>query len=93
VNAQAPRQIIALVTKSPMNRMSVFAQGPSDIVLTSPRAGITGALMSRSMDEGLFHFVMIKLSRYDDDGYPLQWIRSAIPSNTLICVYALMHRR
>ena len=37
----------------------------------------------------LFHFVMIKPSRYDDDGYPLQWIRSAIPSNTLACVYAL----
>jgi hypothetical protein len=41
------------------------------------------------MDQGLFHFVMIKPSRYDDDGYPLQWIRSAIPSNTLACVYAL----
>ena len=45
--------------------------------------------MSRPMDQGLFHFVMIKPSRYDDDGYPLQWIRSAIPSNTLACVYAL----
>jgi hypothetical protein len=41
------------------------------------------------MDQGLFHFVMIKPSRCDDDGYPLQWIRSAIPSNTLACVYAL----
>jgi hypothetical protein len=45
--------------------------------------------MSRPMGQGLFHFVMIKPSRYDDDGYPLQWIRSAIPSNTLACVYAL----
>ena len=32
---------------------------------------------------GLFHFVMIKPSHYDDDGYPIQWFRSAIPSNSL----------
>ena len=45
--------------------------------------------MLRPTDEGLFHFVMIKPSRYDDDGYPIQWIRSSIPSNTLACVNAL----
>ena len=45
--------------------------------------------MLRPIDDGLFHFVMIKPSRYDDDGYPVQWIRSAIPSNTLACVYAI----
>ena len=38
---------------------------------------------------GQFHFVMIKPSHYDDDGYPIQWIRSAIPSNTLACLYGL----
>jgi hypothetical protein len=37
----------------------------------------------------LFHFVMIKPSHYDDDGYPIQWLRSAIPSNTLACLNAL----
>jgi Radical SAM superfamily len=37
----------------------------------------------------LFHFVMIKPSHYDDDGYPIQWIRSAIPSNTLACLNGL----
>src|SRR5215510_9401323 len=36
-----------------------------------------------------FHFVMIKPSHYDDDGYPIQWLRSAIPSNTLACLFAL----
>jgi len=40
-------------------------------------------------DSGLFHFVMIKPSHYDDDGYPIQWFRSAIPSNTLACLNAL----
>src|ERR1700738_3076276 len=34
----------------------------------------------------LFHFVMIKPTHYDDDGYPIQWFRSAIPSNTLACL-------
>jgi hypothetical protein len=39
--------------------------------------------------DALFHFVMIKPSHYDDDGYPIQWLRSAIPSNTLACLNAL----
>ena len=37
----------------------------------------------------VFHLVMIKPSHCDDDGYPVQWIRSAIPSNTLACINAL----
>ena len=30
-----------------------------------------------------FTLVLIKPSHYDDDGYVIQWLRSAIPSNTL----------
>ena len=37
----------------------------------------------------ILHFVMIKPTHYDDDGYPIQWVRSAIPSNTLACLNAL----
>ena len=37
----------------------------------------------------LFHLVLIKPSHYDDDGYPIQWFRSAIPSNTLACLNGL----
>ena len=37
----------------------------------------------------LFHLVMIKPTHYDDDGYPIQWVRSAIPSNTLACLNGL----
>jgi len=33
-----------------------------------------------------FHLVLIKPTHYDDDGYPLQWYRSTIPSNALACV-------
>ena len=37
----------------------------------------------------IFHFVMIKPTHYDDDGYPIQWLRSAIPSNTLATLNGL----
>ena len=47
-------------------------------------------MLDRSAEsDALFHFVMIKPSHYDDDGYPIQWFRSAIPSNTLACLNGL----
>jgi hypothetical protein len=48
-------------------------------------------MIDRSEQAGrsLFHFVMIKPTHYDDDGYPIQWLRSAIPSNTLACLNSL----
>jgi Radical SAM superfamily len=33
--------------------------------------------------------VLIKPSHYDDDGYVIQWLRSAIPSNSLAVLYGL----
>src|ERR1700733_1708602 len=39
--------------------------------------------------DAVFHLILIKPSHYDDDGYPIQWLRSAIPSNTLACLNAL----
>jgi hypothetical protein len=36
-----------------------------------------------------FHLVLIKPTHYDDNGYPIQWVRSAIPSNTLACLNGL----
>jgi Radical SAM superfamily len=52
--------------------------------------------ISPSTRQRRFHFVMIKPTHYDDDGYPIQWFRSAIPSNTLACLNGLAedaHRR
>ena len=46
--------------------------------------------VSKSGDKTrLFNVVMIKPTHYDDDGYPIQWFRSAIPSNTLACLNGL----
>lgn len=36
-----------------------------------------------------FALVLIKPSHYDDDGYVIQWLRSALPSNTLATLYGL----
>jgi radical SAM superfamily enzyme YgiQ (UPF0313 family) len=36
-----------------------------------------------------FSLVLIKPSHYDDQGYVIQWFRSAIPSNSLACLYGL----
>jgi hypothetical protein len=36
-----------------------------------------------------FYLVLLKPSHYDDEGYVIQWLRSAIPSNTLACLNGL----
>src|SRR3954464_3479004 len=36
-----------------------------------------------------FSLVLIKPTHYDDDGYPIQWVKAVIPSNTLACLNAL----
>jgi tRNA A37 methylthiotransferase MiaB len=42
-----------------------------------------------SSGDSHFTFVLIKPTHYDDDGYPIQWFRSALPSNTLACMNSL----
>jgi radical SAM superfamily enzyme YgiQ (UPF0313 family) len=42
-----------------------------------------------SLQRRRFALVLIKPSHYDDDGYVIQWYRSAIPSNSLACLYGL----
>ena len=36
-----------------------------------------------------FLLFLVKPSHYDDDGYVIQWVRSAIPSNSLAVLYGL----
>src|SRR5215471_11214094 len=37
-----------------------------------------------------FSLVLIKPSHYDDDGYVIQWLRSAVPSNSLAVMHGLV---
>ena len=48
---------------------------------------MTGAIRKRTQ----FFVEIIKPSHYDDDGYVIQWVRGFIPSNSLACLYALVH--
>ncbi|MEO8041813.1 MAG: radical SAM protein [Acidobacteriota bacterium] len=45
--------------------------------------------MPDAQSKETFSLVLIKPSHYDDDGYVIQWFRSAIPSNSLACLYGL----
>src|SRR6185436_10678754 len=36
-----------------------------------------------------FHLVLVKPTHYCDDGYPIQWVRTAIPSNSLACMFGI----
>jgi len=44
---------------------------------------------TRSIRRTVFHFTLIKPSHYDDDGYVIQWLRSAVPANSLAVLYGL----
>ena len=41
------------------------------------------------MSSRRFCLILVKPSHYDDDGYVIQWFRSAIPSNSLAALYGL----
>ncbi|HLW91127.1 MAG TPA: radical SAM protein [Roseiarcus sp.] len=45
--------------------------------------------MAEAAGRRRFLLFLIKPSHYDDDGYVIQWFRSAIPSNSLACLYGL----
>jgi len=47
------------------------------------------AVMSGLQSKKRFHVVLIKPSRYDDDGYVIRWARAIIVSNSLAVVNAL----
>jgi hypothetical protein len=36
-----------------------------------------------------FCLVLVKPTHYCDDGYPIRWFRSTIPSNSLACIYGI----
>jgi radical SAM superfamily enzyme YgiQ (UPF0313 family) len=46
-------------------------------------------LRQPSTQNRLFSILLIKPSRYDDDGYPIRWWRSSLPSNSLASLHAI----
>ena len=58
-------------------------------VSTRADVAVSGSLKRLAVFMKTFHLVMIKPSHYDDDGYVIQWWRSAMPSNTLATLQGL----
>src|SRR5260221_867180 len=46
--------------------------------------------MLQALARRRFLLFLVKPSHYDDDGYVIQWLRSAIPSNSLAVLYGLV---
>src|ERR1700687_2233819 len=39
-----------------------------------------------------FLLFLVKPSHYDDDGYVIQWMKSALPSNSLACLFGIAQK-
>jgi hypothetical protein len=54
-----------------------------------PSASARAGTEPRAGTKRRFCLVLVKPTHYCDDGYPIQWYRSAIPSNSLACMYGI----
>ncbi len=60
------------------------------LLSVAPPAGqIQHAVETRTGDIRGLHVVLLKPSKYDDDGYVLRHWRGVLPSNTMACLYGL----
>ncbi len=41
------------------------------------------------MSKEKFHLFLIRPTKYDDDGYPIRWMQTTIPANTLACLHGI----
>src|SRR5947207_4939946 len=55
----------------------------------SPATASPPNSVTRKRNMRTFCLILVKPSHYDDDGYVIQWFRSAIPSNSLAALYGL----
>src|ERR671923_1092078 len=54
-----------------------------------PSTHVQRKIAERTQSIRGLHVVLLKPSKYDDDGYILRHWRGVLPSNTLACLYAL----
>ena len=59
------------------------------LTLNSPATQSQSDFEDRTRDIHGLHVVLLKPSKYDDDGYVLRHWRGVLPSNTLACLYGL----
>jgi tRNA A37 methylthiotransferase MiaB len=63
------------------------SDGPHFVPISARAACVYAAGMSEPAEQ--FDFIMIKPSHYDDDGYPIVWWRTILPSNSLAALNGL----
>ncbi len=59
------------------------------ILLDGDDTAAGGIRMSGTLEPRVFHLVLIKPTHYDDEGYPIQWVRSIIPANSLAALFGI----
>jgi hypothetical protein len=57
--------------------------------MPSGNALVAGNRLAATRPKKRFCLVLVKPTHYCDDGYPIRWFRSAIPSNSLACIYGI----
>src|SRR6266542_2062114 len=57
--------------------------------IESNGAVAAGRELMSAQPRQIVHVVLIKATRYDDDGYPMRHWRGVLPSNTLACLVGL----
>lgn len=58
--------------------------GPKITTFSKEDSGASALLRKKR-----FHIILIKPSKYDDDGYVIRWWRGIVTSNSLACLHAL----
>src|SRR4051794_33199814 len=63
----------------------------ADALHTCSGTGLVGSPGGNAGTSGMkrFAITLIKPSRFDSDGYVIQWRKSCVPSNSLGCLYGL----
>ena len=46
-------------------------------------------MLTKSKGRRRFRLLLVKPTHYCDDGYPITWLRSPVPSNSLACLYGI----
>ena len=68
-----------------------MSETTSEATLVTTQSKTAGRTAAKGATK-TFRLILVKPSHYDDDGYVIQWLRSAIPSNTLAQLYGLARR-
>jgi radical SAM superfamily enzyme YgiQ (UPF0313 family) len=62
---------------------------PRESILNVPISGTNQIKTGYFMNKKRFHVILVKPSKYDDEGYVIRWWRAVVTSNSLACLASL----